>query len=211
MFFSTIRHYPPIWSTHNSWCVFFGPGGLLLTDSTHQSPSYSCSSSGPPSCAALSPVLLEYQPHTCCKVTHAQMQRSCDPLSVFLHPTLSPSFSSDLPVPFTQRASVPGSLLGPEPPAHSAAVRLQEAHLARVIGRALGFRQQWGGAYSFGNVDEQRSCGLRGTMWATPLQPGWRHGLPVGHRELQRPAGLRHEWISSVKAQQIKSILTLNV
>lgn len=25
MFFSTIRHYPPIWSTHNSWCVFFWP------------------------------------------------------------------------------------------------------------------------------------------------------------------------------------------
>lgn len=153
-------------------CVFFRLGGLLLTDSTHQSPSYSCSSSGPPSCAALSPVLLEYQPHTCCKVTHTQKQCSCDPLSVFLHPTLFLSFSSDLPVPFTQRASVPGSLLGPEPPAHSAAVRLQEAHLARVIGRALGFRQQWGGAYSFGNVDEQLSCGLRGTVWATPLQPG---------------------------------------
>lgn len=121
---------------------FFGPGGLLLTDSTHQSSSYSCPSSGPPSCAALSPVLLEFQPHTCCKVTHTQMQSSCEPLSIFLHLTPFSSFSSDLPVMFTQRASVPGSLLGPEPPAHSAAVRLQEAHLASVIRRALGFRQQ---------------------------------------------------------------------
>lgn len=76
---------------NTQFLLFFGPGGLLLTNSTHQSPSHSCSSSEPPSCAALSPVLLEYQPHTCCKVTqtHTQRQCSCDLLSVFIDPTVS--------------------------------------------------------------------------------------------------------------------------
>lgn len=131
------------------------PGGLLLTDSAHHSPCYSCSSSpllpstGPPSCAAhppLSPVPLEYRPHTCCRVTHTHTHKhtlyhthgiSHTALMLLVCVLLTPPVSllSGLPVPLPQHASVPASLLGSEPPADPAAVRLSEAHhaAARLI------------------------------------------------------------------------------